>query len=66
MKKSVSLIISKEVENWGNVHGELVLEETLMRDPLSRLSCLEQDRKTLSRKPSPYRDFVHFTGTLLS
>ncbi len=62
VKQSVSLIIHDEVENWGNRDGEVYLETTI-KGALTNYSCTSSVQIG-SWRPSPYRDFVHFTGKL--
>jgi hypothetical protein len=63
VKKSVSLIIKHEVEQW-EVNGEGVLEreDDLHPNILDQYGCAKDlgSRKLLG--PSPYSDFVHLTG----
>lgn len=70
VKQSVSLIIGNEVENWGNRDGKAYLETTMVRDPLTKYTCVPPDSPILQRggkgmRSSPYRDFIHFTGALV-
>ncbi|KAG7372758.1 glycosyl transferase family 8 protein [Nitzschia inconspicua] len=64
VKKSVSLIIKHEVEQWeANEHGVLEREEDLNGNALDQYGCAKDlgPRKQLG--PSPYSDFVHLTGS---
>jgi hypothetical protein len=63
-KKSVSLIIGSEVENWTSRNGTAYLEET-MQGILNNYTCVPsatQARGASHAKNSPYRDIRHFTG----
>jgi hypothetical protein len=59
VKQSVSLIIHDEVENWSSRNESAYLENTFKRGMLTNYTC---EQSGLTKKPSPYRDFVHFTG----
>jgi hypothetical protein len=64
-KKSVSLIIGGEVENWTGRNGTAYLEET-MKGILNNYTCVPSATRARVKSPgverSPYRDFRHFTG----
>lgn len=61
VKQSVSLIIRDEVENWGSRDGNAHLETVLQQDALTNYTCAASV-SAVTGQPSPYRDFVHFTG----
>jgi hypothetical protein len=64
-KKSVSLIIGGEVENWTSRNGSAYLEET-MKGIQTKYTCVPSATRARVKSPgvesSPYRDFRHFTG----
>jgi hypothetical protein len=64
-KKSVSLIIGNDVENWTSRNGTTYLEKT-MKGILNQYACAPSSSQKMKKKRglSPYRDFKHFTGTL--
>jgi hypothetical protein len=62
VKQSVSLIIHDEIENWGSRDGNAHFETVIKDRALNNYSCPTADTLEGNR-PSPYRDFVHFTGT---
>mmetsp|Transcript_5084 Transcript_5084/g.9472 ORF Transcript_5084/g.9472 Transcript_5084/m.9472 type:complete len:226 (-) Transcript_5084:83-760(-) len=60
VKKSVSLVIKDDVEQWEMEHdGSLKMQE-LVRGKLKEYGC--SVGKSRSYMPSPYLDFIHFTG----
>ena len=61
VKQSVSLIIGKQVENWGSRNGTAYLEGT-QKEVLSKFTCIPPLRGGRYMAPSPYQDFRHFTG----
>jgi hypothetical protein len=57
IKKSVSIVVKNQVDNWGvNENGTLVLENTLIHE-ITNQSCHHHGRALV-----PYVDFKHFTG----
>lgn len=58
VKKSVSIVIGKEVEQWGSDEtGMGVRLEEILIDPLTPHSCYRTGRRA-----PPFRDYFHFTG----
>eukprot|EP00339_Tiarina_fusa_P005310 CAMPEP_0117006838 /NCGR_PEP_ID=MMETSP0472-20121206/6933_1 /TAXON_ID=693140 ORGANISM="Tiarina fusus, Strain LIS" /NCGR_SAMPLE_ID=MMETSP0472 /ASSEMBLY_ACC=CAM_ASM_000603 /LENGTH=514 /DNA_ID=CAMNT_0004708437 /DNA_START=125 /DNA_END=1669 /DNA_ORIENTATION=+ len=62
VKQSVSLIINKDIENWGSKNGTFVLESTNHDAILNEYTCVPPVRGKYLFGNSPYRDFKHFTG----
>ena len=56
VKKSVTLIIEREIENWSDKNGTAALESIVSKKLLNEASCSK-------RNNAPYTDFKHFTGT---
>eukprot|EP00568_Trieres_chinensis_P013749 CAMPEP_0183295582 /NCGR_PEP_ID=MMETSP0160_2-20130417/3489_1 /TAXON_ID=2839 ORGANISM="Odontella Sinensis, Strain Grunow 1884" /NCGR_SAMPLE_ID=MMETSP0160_2 /ASSEMBLY_ACC=CAM_ASM_000250 /LENGTH=423 /DNA_ID=CAMNT_0025457089 /DNA_START=174 /DNA_END=1445 /DNA_ORIENTATION=- len=68
VKRSVSIIVDDEVQNWGPAEkddAQIVRLESKMKDVLNEKSCSQRDQFNRGRMllNAPYRDFVHFVST---
>jgi hypothetical protein len=70
-KKSVSLIIRDEVENWSSFPNGTVRLERVLKSPLANYTCLPVGMEfpggwgsnaPRAQNQTPYRDFVHYHG----
>ena len=77
VKGSVSIIIGDQIENWSTFPDTqtLYLEEILDNSPLTDYSCLPTGQELSGHWGSnsadvlglaPFRDFIHYTGDLVS
>ena len=61
VRRSVSFIIWNDIEHWGTGTNNTLQLESTSFGLLSQFSCRPPFNR-MYKPPSPYRDFVHFTG----
>ncbi len=64
VKKNVSIVIETEIENWSSTGNDdpVHLENIFLSANITGFGCGHKLRVQPGSKPSPYRDFTHFTA----